>query len=75
MEELIINHFFQPPGFKNIGGYLFIVFGSLCVLAALQAFTLYPETGRKSLEEIEQLFKKLVTYIILDMLMFADAEL
>jgi len=41
---------------------LFIIFGSLCVLAALQAFTLYPETGRKSLEEIEQLFKKFVIY-------------
>jgi len=48
---------FIPSAFKNIGGYSFVVFGCLCVGAAIQAFLLYPETARKSLEEIEQMFK------------------
>jgi hypothetical protein len=48
---------FIPSGFRNIGGGLFIVFGALCVLAAMQSFLLYPETAKKSLEEIEEMFR------------------
>lgn len=48
---------FIPPAFKNIGGKSFIVFGCLCLGAAVQAFLLYPETARKSLEEIEEMFR------------------
>ncbi|PNS21697.1 High-affinity glucose transporter [Sphaceloma murrayae] len=47
-----------PPGFVNIRWGLFIVFGVLCLLAALQFFFTYPETCNKSLEEIEILFSK-----------------
>jgi len=47
---------FIPSAFKNIGGKSFFVFGSLCVGAAIQAYLLYPETARKSLEEIEEMF-------------------
>ncbi|EMC95622.1 hypothetical protein BAUCODRAFT_122930 [Baudoinia panamericana UAMH 10762] len=49
---------FIPSGFRNTGGGLFLVFGTLCVLAAIQSFLLYPETARKSLEEIETMFHK-----------------
>ena len=35
---------------------MFIVFGLMCVLAAIQFYFTYPETGGKSLEEIEILF-------------------
>ncbi|KAK0248295.1 hypothetical protein LTR91_003392 [Friedmanniomyces endolithicus] len=48
---------FIPPAFRNIGGGAFIVFGCLCVLAAIQSFLLYPETAKKSLEEIEEMFR------------------
>ncbi|KAK3672220.1 hypothetical protein LTR78_007973 [Recurvomyces mirabilis] len=48
---------FIPPAFKNIGGGLFFVFGALCIGATIQAFFFYPETARKSLEEVEQMFR------------------
>ena len=48
---------FVPPAFKNIKWKTFIVFGVLCLGAAAQAFVSYPETARKSLEEIEEMFR------------------
>lgn len=45
-----------PPGFQNIKWGMFIVFGAMCVLAAIQFYFTYPETCNKSLEEIEILF-------------------
>jgi len=48
--------FFIPPGFKNITYKIFIIFGILCFGAAAQAYISYPETARKSLEEIEQMW-------------------
>ncbi|KAL1867232.1 hypothetical protein Plec18167_008773 [Paecilomyces lecythidis] len=49
---------FVPPGFANITWKLFIVFGVLCVGAAIQVFFTYPETCGKTLEEIEEMFNK-----------------
>ena len=46
----------MPPAFGNISWKTFIIFGVLCFAAALQAFLFYPETARKSLEEIEIMF-------------------
>jgi hypothetical protein len=48
---------FVPPAFRNITWKTFIVFGVLCMGAAAQAFVSYPETARKSLEEIEEMFR------------------
>jgi len=48
---------FVPPAFHNISWKTFIIFGVLCFGASAQAFFSYPETARKSLEEIEQLFR------------------
>ncbi|KAF1989431.1 MFS sugar transporter-like protein [Aulographum hederae CBS 113979] len=48
---------FVPPALQNISWKTFIVFGVLCFAAALQAFVSYPETARKSLEEIEEMFR------------------
>lgn len=45
-----------PPGFQNIKWGLFVVFGALCVLGAIQFYFTYPETCNKSLEEIEEMF-------------------
>ncbi|EDU39939.1 high affinity glucose transporter [Pyrenophora tritici-repentis Pt-1C-BFP] len=50
--------FFIPPAFVNIRWGIFIVFGVLCILAAVQFFFTYPETCGKTLEEIEVLFSK-----------------
>jgi len=49
---------FIPPGFQNISWRLFIIFGVLCIGAAIQAFFTYPETAGKTLEEIEIMFRK-----------------
>lgn len=49
---------FVPPAFRNISWKSFMVFGTLCMAAAVQFFFTYPETGRKSLEEVEALFRK-----------------
>lgn len=45
-----------PPGFQNITWKMFLVFGVMCVLAAVQFFFTYPETCGKTLEEIEDMF-------------------
>ncbi|KAK6377379.1 hypothetical protein LTR64_000760 [Lithohypha guttulata] len=47
---------YTPPGFQNIKYGMFIVFGVMCVLAAVQFCFIYPETCNKSLEEIEDMF-------------------
>ena len=49
---------FIPPAFANISWKTFIIFGVLCLGAAVQAFLTYPETAGKSLEEIEILFSR-----------------
>lgn len=49
---------FIPPAFKSISWKTFIVFGSLCMGAVVQFYFTYPETGGKSLEEVEVLFRK-----------------
>ncbi|KAL9012156.1 MAG: hypothetical protein Q9173_003053 [Seirophora scorigena] len=49
---------FVPPAFHSISYKTFIIFGVLCFGAAIQPFLFYPETARKSLEEIEVLFSR-----------------
>lgn len=49
---------FISPASQNISWGLFIIFGVLCMLAAVQAFFTYPETAGKTIEEIELLFSK-----------------
>ena len=45
-----------PPGFINITWKMFIIFGVMCLLGAVQFYFTYPETCQKSLEEIEEMF-------------------
>ena len=45
-----------PPGFINITWRMFIIFGVMCILGAIQFYFTYPETCQKSLEEIEEMF-------------------
>ncbi|KAF2739894.1 general substrate transporter [Polyplosphaeria fusca] len=49
---------FIPPAFLNIKWKLFIVFGVLCLGAAIQFFLTYPETCGKTIEEIEVMFSE-----------------
>ncbi|KAK5134514.1 hypothetical protein LTR08_006431 [Meristemomyces frigidus] len=45
-----------PPGFISIRYGIFIIFGAMCMLAAVQIYFTYPETANKTLEEIEEMF-------------------
>ncbi|KAL8378041.1 hypothetical protein RB595_008641 [Gaeumannomyces hyphopodioides] len=47
---------FTPPAFRDIKWHTFTVFGCLCIGAAAWFFVFYPETGGKTLEEIELMF-------------------
>ncbi|KAF2835080.1 sugar transporter, partial [Patellaria atrata CBS 101060] len=47
---------FLPPAFRNILWKIFIIFGVLCFAAAVQFWFTYPETCRKTVEEIEWYF-------------------
>lgn len=49
---------YLPPAFVNITYKIFIIFGVLCFLAAIQAYFTYPETCCKTLEEVELMFSK-----------------
>jgi hypothetical protein len=49
---------FIPLAFQNITWKLFIIFGTLCFCASIQALLTYPETAGKTLEEIEMMFRK-----------------
>ncbi|CAD0110633.1 unnamed protein product [Aureobasidium uvarum] len=45
-----------PSGFQNITWRMFIIFGVMCFLGAVQFFLTFPETSGKTLEEVELLF-------------------
>ncbi|BGP45440.1 hypothetical protein JCM10450v2_001258 [Rhodotorula kratochvilovae] len=46
-----------PPGFANIGAYTYLIFGvlNLCLIAPT-LYLFFPETARRSLEEIDLIF-------------------
>ncbi|CCH45756.1 High-affinity glucose transporter [Wickerhamomyces ciferrii] len=48
--------FYVPPAFDNIGWKTFVIFGVFNAASAIYIFFLFPETAKKSLEEIEELF-------------------
>lgn len=48
--------YFLPPSFKNITWKTYIIFGVFCTVMIFHIFFTYPETARKSLEEIDVLF-------------------
>lgn len=50
--------FYVPPAFNNIGWKTFIIFGVFNSYAAIHIFFTFPETAKKTLEEIDELFAK-----------------
>ncbi|KAJ5601939.1 hypothetical protein N7510_011473 [Penicillium lagena] len=50
------NSYFTPPAFQNIQWRTFIIFGTFNVVACIHAFFFFPETKKKSLEDIDELF-------------------
>ncbi|KAF4973573.1 hypothetical protein FZEAL_9292 [Fusarium zealandicum] len=48
--------FFVPPSFTNIKWQTYMIFGTFCVAMTFHAFFTYPETSRKTLEEVEFMF-------------------
>ncbi|KAF2101747.1 general substrate transporter [Rhizodiscina lignyota] len=49
-------NYFTPPAFQQIQWKTFIIFGVFNVVAGLQAFFFFPETKRKTLEDIDEIF-------------------
>ncbi|KAJ6441113.1 sugar transporter [Purpureocillium lavendulum] len=49
--------FFVPPAFTNIQWKAYMIVGTFCFAMTVHAFLTYPETARKSLEEIDELFE------------------
>jgi hypothetical protein len=52
--------FFVPPAFTNIQWKTYLIFGTFCIVGAVHAFFTYPETVKKSLEEIDHIFDQKV---------------
>lgn len=52
--------FFVPPAFENIKWKTYLIFGTFCFAMTVHIFLTYPETVRKSLEEIDHLFEQKV---------------
>lgn len=48
--------FFVPPAFTNIQWQTYMIFGTFCVVMTFHAFFAYPETSKKTLEEVDILF-------------------
>ncbi|KAJ2890551.1 sugar transporter [Zalerion maritima] len=48
--------FFVPPGFTNISYKVYFIFGTFCAAMCFQIYLTYPETARKTLEEIDYVF-------------------
>lgn len=48
--------FFVPPAFTNIKWKPYMIFGTFCIAMTFHAFFTYPETSRKTLEEVDILF-------------------
>jgi sugar porter (SP) family MFS transporter len=49
--------YFVPPAFVNIQWRTYIIFGVFCITMFIHIFFLFPETARKPLEEIEEIFE------------------
>ncbi|KAF2207095.1 hypothetical protein CERZMDRAFT_51861 [Cercospora zeae-maydis SCOH1-5] len=48
--------YFLPPAFRNITWKTYIIFGIFCFVMIFHIFFTYPETARKTLEEIDLIF-------------------
>ncbi|ETS81532.1 hypothetical protein PFICI_06534 [Pestalotiopsis fici W106-1] len=53
-----VNPFMQDEGYGNLQGRVGFVYGSFSIAAALWTFFVYPETGFRSLEELDEMFYK-----------------
>ncbi|KAL6886125.1 general substrate transporter [Trichoderma longibrachiatum] len=49
--------FFVPPAFTNIQWKAYMIFGTFCIAMVFHIYFMYPETSKKSLEEIDVLFE------------------
>ncbi|KAK4070884.1 hypothetical protein Trihar35433_5351 [Trichoderma harzianum] len=49
--------FFVPPAFTNIQWKAYMIFGTFCIAMVFHIYFMYPETVKKSLEEIDTMFE------------------
>ncbi|GJJ12899.1 hypothetical protein Clacol_007145 [Clathrus columnatus] len=50
--------FAVPPGLANIGFVTYFIFGIFNFIAAIHVIFMFPETGRRTLEEVEAVFEQ-----------------
>ncbi|PLB37502.1 sugar porter family MFS transporter [Aspergillus candidus] len=48
--------YFVAPAFTNIQWKTYIIFGVFCTVMTFHVYFLYPETARKTLEEVDEMF-------------------
>lgn len=56
-----VSPFIQDAKYGNLGGYIGFLYGSFSFTAAIWAFLFCPETGFRSLEELDELFQNHVS--------------
>ncbi|EPQ31450.1 uncharacterized protein PFL1_00785 [Pseudozyma flocculosa PF-1] len=48
--------YFVPPSFRNIQWKSYLIFGVFCFAMTVHVFFAFPETAKKSLEEVDEIF-------------------
>ncbi|POS86566.1 putative high-affinity glucose transporter [Erysiphe pulchra] len=48
--------YFVPPAFQNIQWRVYLLFGIFCAAMLIHVYLLFPETSKKSLEEVDAIF-------------------
>ncbi|KAL4738267.1 general substrate transporter [Aspergillus similis] len=56
-----VSPYIQNAGYGNLGGRIGFLYGSFSFAAAVCTFLFYPETGFRSLEELDELFQRKVS--------------
>ncbi|KAL4944639.1 hypothetical protein BDV06DRAFT_220043 [Aspergillus oleicola] len=56
-----VNPYMQNPGYGGLEGRIGFVYGSFSVVTAIWSFFFLPETGKRSLEELDELFERRVS--------------
>ena len=56
----VITPYMVDPDAGNLGSKVFFVWGSLCILIAIFAYTMVPETKGLSLEQVDKMLEETV---------------
>jgi SP family sugar:H+ symporter-like MFS transporter len=56
-----VSPFIQDAGYGNLGGRIGFIYGAFSLAASVWCLFFLPETGRRSLEELDELFENKVS--------------